>query len=369
MNNVPPSVRAALKRRGADAILNQEGDYINFKSEIDKIIHGDETSDRLIQEDYDEEYENDLSPVEKKATERIEELGDKYKTIGDDNSKDLYEELYDNEYIYANLNKDQASQVMQERTGKSKEEVDAFMDKNFSEHFWDEELNDNVPSEKEIDNLRKQEEMKKSFKDTPEWKAMKADYDANQNGYNNSYDAIHNWTDRSPWEWDAETLQHYANYKDNPNNYNNDKSLARAAFLNKHRDILSKQIAYDTQRNKDYREFLESPEFKKYRLEQLLSESDLDKDTIQGNLRKMFNSKYGYDENENAYFHDFDYGEIDQGKRNGFRSTLDLNKPEDEEKYFRFLDNTPVDKKKTLKRLIGNGDIDIDELIQAIRGK
>lgn len=94
MNNVPPSVRAALKRRGQDAILQQEGDYQTFKPQIDAILHSDENvkmSDDVMIEDY----EADLSPEEQKATDRIEELGDKYgDTINLDNKKiDITEEL------------------------------------------------------------------------------------------------------------------------------------------------------------------------------------------------------------------------------------------------------------------------------------
>ena len=81
MNNVPPSVRAALKRRGQDAILQQEGDYQTFKPQIDAILHSDENinmSDDVMIPDYEE----DLSPEEQKATDRIKELGGKYKSEG-----------------------------------------------------------------------------------------------------------------------------------------------------------------------------------------------------------------------------------------------------------------------------------------------
>lgn len=82
MKNVPPSVRAALKRRGADQILEQEGEYQQFKPQIDQILHSDNSKD-IVKADYDEEYDNDLSPAEQKATDRIEELGDKYKSGND----------------------------------------------------------------------------------------------------------------------------------------------------------------------------------------------------------------------------------------------------------------------------------------------
>ena len=81
MKNVPPSVRAALKNRGADAILNQEGDYYDFKSQIDQIIHQGENQQPQELGDSTgvmDNFEEELSPQEQKATERIEQLGDKF---------------------------------------------------------------------------------------------------------------------------------------------------------------------------------------------------------------------------------------------------------------------------------------------------
>ena len=78
MTNVPPSVRAALKRRGADSILKQEGDYSQYKEQIDQIIHSDNQqnmSDDVMIEDY----EDDLSPEEQRAQDAIEGYGEKYK--------------------------------------------------------------------------------------------------------------------------------------------------------------------------------------------------------------------------------------------------------------------------------------------------
>ena len=97
MNNVPPSVRAALKRRGADDILNQEGEYINFKPQIDKIIHAGEDMSGYIGdtesfEDYDDDAKEDVSPEEKKAQKAIEGYADKYGMSGmTDEEKDIYE--------------------------------------------------------------------------------------------------------------------------------------------------------------------------------------------------------------------------------------------------------------------------------------
>ena len=86
MKNVPPSVRAALNRRGASAILDQEGDYQQFKPQIDAIIHKDEDMSGYIADtEAFGEYDDDLSPEEKKATDRIEELGDKFKSTGSNN--------------------------------------------------------------------------------------------------------------------------------------------------------------------------------------------------------------------------------------------------------------------------------------------
>jgi len=80
MRNVPPSVRAALKRRGADDILNQEGEYADFKPQIDRIIHGNEDMSGYIGDaESFEDYDDDATPQEQKANDRIEELGDKYK--------------------------------------------------------------------------------------------------------------------------------------------------------------------------------------------------------------------------------------------------------------------------------------------------
>lgn len=207
MKNVPPSVRAALKRRGADQILEQEGEYQQFKPQIDQILHADDSAN-IVRADYDEEYDNDLSPAEQKANDRIEELGSKYnkgkqsslaqkqaldllqvsssefndpdkiqlekspkgnwiihydgkdtgmivgadkineedafengmiidRELEDDNKyEDLKEDLYDNEYLYGHLSKDEAAQVMAERKGISLDEAKDFMNKHF-DNAWD----------------------------------------------------------------------------------------------------------------------------------------------------------------------------------------------------------------------------------------
>ena len=78
MKNVPPNVRAALKRRGAEQILEQEGDYQTFKPQIDQILHKDDNqnmSDDVLIPDY----EADLSPEDNKALDEIEKMGQKYK--------------------------------------------------------------------------------------------------------------------------------------------------------------------------------------------------------------------------------------------------------------------------------------------------
>ena len=224
---IPGFIRGAANRgnKAAQAFVQQydNGDntpydpnaYAAVKAQFDD--YNGELDDNY--EEFDEE--EIKSPEEQRATKRIDELGEKYKPTENDKAsslldeiedieaeedkialedkirtafaneeiteqeeqmllnklfeekdevadEDLYEELADNEYIYGNLNKEQAIQVMQERTDKSSEEIKKFMDKNFSKHFWDDEIfDDNVPSEKEIDNLRKQEEMKKLDKEFP----------------------------------------------------------------------------------------------------------------------------------------------------------------------------------------------------------
>ena len=48
------------------------------------------------------------------------------------------QELFDNEYIYAGLNKARAAEIMAERLKAPKDKVNAFIEKNFDEHYWDE---------------------------------------------------------------------------------------------------------------------------------------------------------------------------------------------------------------------------------------
>lgn len=48
------------------------------------------------------------------------------------------QELFDNEYIYAGLNKERAAEIMAERLKAPKDKVHAFIEKNFDEHYWDE---------------------------------------------------------------------------------------------------------------------------------------------------------------------------------------------------------------------------------------
>ena len=89
MKHVPPSVSAALKRRGRDDILQQDGEYEQYKSQIAQIIHGDDA----LQSD-SEDYENDIdsqepkmTPEEEKANKVIEGYGEKYA----DNNKETKE--------------------------------------------------------------------------------------------------------------------------------------------------------------------------------------------------------------------------------------------------------------------------------------
>lgn len=56
--------------------------------------------------------------------------------------EELNEELGDAEYVYAGLSKERASEVMQERLGVSKERADEFIEKNFDEHYWDDDKED-----------------------------------------------------------------------------------------------------------------------------------------------------------------------------------------------------------------------------------
>ena len=86
MKHVPPSVSAALKRRGRDDILQQEGEYQQYKSQIDQIIHGDDAL-QSDSEDYENDIEPSSTPEEAKANKVIEGYGEKYA----DNNKETKE--------------------------------------------------------------------------------------------------------------------------------------------------------------------------------------------------------------------------------------------------------------------------------------
>lgn len=141
MNNVPPSVRAALKRRGADDILNQEGEYQQFEPQIDKIIHGNEDIGGYIGDTESfEDYDDDATPEEKKANERIEELGDKYGmpvnteeeidamqgSKAEKIANDIEEDLDDRGFVddpTANMNRDEYIEYLENEKGWSHDEA------------------------------------------------------------------------------------------------------------------------------------------------------------------------------------------------------------------------------------------------------
>lgn len=126
MKNVPPSVRAALKKRGQDALLEQEGDYSQYKAQIDQILHGNEPLESGS-DDYETDIEVKISPEETKANKVIEGYGDKYANSGmSDEEKELYKSHQFDESVDAPLSeRDELHKQMQDKLGDDYDPMEA----------------------------------------------------------------------------------------------------------------------------------------------------------------------------------------------------------------------------------------------------
>lgn len=134
-----------------------------------------------------DDYEEDLTPQQNARFDEKSELIKKYSGMGyqpdeaqlhaekdmvEKDNQELYEELGDNEYIYGNLDKENIAKVLGERTGKSKEAIESFMNEKYKEGFWDEDAiepptEEDLPSEEELQKKKYEEEKAKLDKKYP----------------------------------------------------------------------------------------------------------------------------------------------------------------------------------------------------------
>lgn len=203
----------------------------------------------------------------------------------------------------------------------------------------------------------KNNSLKKSPKNDPRWLEMNDEYDKGKD-----LSVLEGWTYRRPWEASKESFERILS-DEKPYN------PARKEFITKYKDLIGSIIDYDTQRNNEYRDYLKSDGYKQSRLADLLDESDLGLEDFQDKYRKSFNSKYGYEENEPFYIHDLDTEFTPDEDYKRFKEAQEIEKTQGKDAANRHMNNRRINKKETLKRLIGNGEITIDELVNFLKGK
>lgn len=125
--------------------------------------------DKMMAENKDPHIDEQLNKIKQEEVahkEYLEEVKKNPNAVYEDPDEELYEELADNEYIYGNLDKEHAAKVLSERKGIDVDKAADYIEKNFNEHFWDEEMFKGNPynpeklpdeglSQEELDNKQK----------------------------------------------------------------------------------------------------------------------------------------------------------------------------------------------------------------------